>query len=385
MAKDVGPKKPATGDWGDWMSIVSRYLVGLFMKHMAMCLVGFVTLYLVVDFIEKISEFITKEIPLLTICLYFLALIPNVLILLVPVAALASVLISLVLLARNSEIIAFKGCGISLFRLSRPLIVSGFGLSLVIFLVGNLLTPLTFTITNEIWDGQVRDRRGALAGTVVENVWLKGVRTFEHLESYDEERSLAQGLSILILDENLDLERRLEAERGFFSPNGLRLFGVREKTYLTSGSQRPSSFILSQSDELFLADHPMPPPGLGRHAQQRSDEMNVAALAETIENLKAEGFNPVRQVVDFHFKFSAPFISVIMLLVGLPIGFWRERGGSVALGLVLGLILSFFYLVTQEISRTMGYAGLLPPLMAAWLPNCFFGLLGLYLFSHLRQ
>jgi lipopolysaccharide export system permease protein len=345
---------------------------------------GFVTLYLVVDFIEKISEFITREIPLSTILLYFAAQIPNVLILLVPVAALASVLISLVLLARNSEIIAFKGSGVSLFRLSRPLVGCGLFLTLLIFTVGNLVTPITFRITNEIWDGQVRDRRASETSTV-ENVWLKDVRIFEHLESYDEDRNLAQGISILFLDENLDLSRRLEAERGFFSPNGLRLFVVKDKTYLEADGLRPSSFIFNLHDEMFLPGHPTPPPGLGRHTEQVSDEMNVTALAEAIKNLKAEGFSPVRQVVDLHFKFSAPFISVIMILVGLPIGFWRERGGSVTLGLVLGLILSFFYLVTQEVSRTMGYAGLLPPLMAAWLPNCFFGLLGLYLFSHLRQ
>jgi lipopolysaccharide export system permease protein len=124
---------------------------------------------------------------------------------------------------------------------------------------------------------------------------------------------------------------------------------------------------------------------VGRRSQAPAEEMTVAGLAETVVNLAAEGFNPVRQIVDLHFKFSSPLITLIMIVVGVPLGFWRERGGSVAVGLVLGLTLSFAYLVTQEISRTLGYAGLIPPLMAAWLPNCFFLLLGLYLFSYVRQ
>jgi lipopolysaccharide export system permease protein len=295
-------------------------------------------------------------------------------------------LISLVLLARNSEIVAFKGSGISLFRLSRPLICSALALSLGVFLIGNLLTPYTTRVANEIWEGQVRNRRTVDVTQMVEDVWIKDVRLFEHFDSYDEAKNLALGLTILLLDEELNLNRRLEADRGFFSPNGLRLFGVKEKAYLNNPSGgRPFSFILNVNDEIFLADHPMPPPGLGRHADERTDEMNVYSLALAIENLKAEGFNPLRQVVDLNFKFSNPFISLIMVFVGLPIGFWREKGGSIALGLVLGLTLSFFYMVTQEISRTMGYAGLLPPFMAAWLPNCFFCLLGLYLFSYVRQ
>jgi lipopolysaccharide export system permease protein len=244
---------------------------------------------------------------------------------------------------------------------------------------------MTTRIANEIWEGQVRNKRTISSVQIVEDIWTKDVRLFEHFDAYDETKNLAYGLTILFLDEDLNLSRRLEADRGFFSPNGLRLFGVKEKTYLSHQGGRPHTFTLTRSDEVFLADHPTPPPGLGRHAEERTDEMNFYALANTISNLEAEGFNPIRQVIDLNFKFSTPFISLIMLFVGLPIGFWREKGGSIAVGLVLGLALSFFYLVFQEVSRTMGYAGFLPPLMAAWLPNCFFCLLGVYLFSYVRQ
>jgi lipopolysaccharide export system permease protein len=307
------------------------------------------------------------------------------LVLLAPVATLASVLISLVLMARNSEIIAFKGSGVSLYRLSSPLLVSGFLLSVVVFLVGNLVTPYTSRFTNHLWYVQVRNRRSHIDAQTVENVWLKDLRLYEHMDSYDEARKLALGLTIIILDPNLYLNKRIEAERGFFSPNGLRLFGVKEKLYQYDTKDRPLTYIFNEYEETFLPEHPSPPPGLGRRAEQNTNEMNVLALNETIHNLESEGFSPVRQVVDLHFKMATPFISLIMVLVGLPIGFWREKGGSVALGLVWGLTLSFVYMVAQEVSRSLGYSGLIPPLMSAWLPNCFFGLLSLYLFSHVRQ
>jgi lipopolysaccharide export system permease protein len=367
------------------VNIISRYLASLFFKHLGICLFGFVTLFLVVDFIEKISNFITQKIPISSIILFFIAQIPSILVLLAPVATLASVLISLVLMARNSEIIAFKGSGVSLFRLSRPLVASGLFLSLLVFLVGNLVTPLTSRYTNHVWDVQVRNRRSDDTAKTVENVWLKDLRLFEHMDSYDEARRLAQGLTIILLDPNLDLSRRIEAERGFFSPNGLRLFGVREKTYRDDGNGRPMTYSFSEADEVFLPEHPSPPPGLGRRADQNTNEMNFLALDETIHNLESEGFSPTRQVVDLHFKLASPFISLIMILVGLPIGFWREKGGSVALGLVWGLTLSFVYMVAQEVSRSLGYSGLIPPFMSAWLPNGFFGLLSLYLFSYVRQ
>ncbi|MDR1051325.1 MAG: LPS export ABC transporter permease LptG [Deltaproteobacteria bacterium] len=368
------------------MSVISRYLAGMFFKHLGLCLLGFVTLFLVVDFIEKISDFLTKDIPVGQVALFFVAQIPAIAVMLAPVAALASVLISLVLLARNSEIVAFKGSGVSLVRLSRPFVCCGLVLSFLVLLIGNLVTPLTSRYTNALWEVQVRNRRSDVQSQAVEDVWLKDVRLFEHLGSYDESKKMAQGVTLIMLDSDLDLARRLEAERGFFSPNGLRLFGVREKTYQAQdGPGRPLAYSYSSSEEVFLAGHPVPPEGIGRRAEQNTNEMNIKGLLDTIGNLEAEGFNPVRQTVDLHLKLVSPFISLIMILVGLPIGFWREKGGSVALGLVWGLVISFFYMVAQEVARSLGYAGLLPPVLAAWLPNCFFFLLSLYLFSHVRQ
>jgi lipopolysaccharide export system permease protein len=144
-------------------------------------------------------------------------------------------------------------------------------------------------------------------------------------------------------------------------------------------------FDFSREAEFFLPGFPMPPAGLGRQGETDSNELSVRGLSEAIELLKAEGYYPVRQTVDLHFKFSRPFITLVMIFVGLPIGFWREKGGSVAMGLIPGLVLSFLYLVALELSRSVGYAGLLPPFLAAWLPNGFFLLLGLYLFSYVRQ
>ncbi|MDR1607548.1 MAG: LPS export ABC transporter permease LptG [Deltaproteobacteria bacterium] len=366
------------------MTILDRYLTRLFFQRLGLCLAGFLALFLTVEFVEKISDFLDHDIGVSTIALYFLAQIPNVLVLLTPVATLASVLITLVILARNSEIVAMKGSGLSLFRLSRPFLLVGIGLSIVIFIVSNLFTPMTQEVANGIWDGQVRNRRAGATAQTVEDVWFKDIRAMTHMGSYNESSGEVVDLSILVLDEDYNLTRRLEARQALFNEEGLLLTEAKEKIYL-HGPDGQRSFQLARSDSLFLPKWPSPPAGVGRRAAVNSDELSVWGLSEAIEKLYAEGFHPLRQLVDFQFKFSRPFIPLIMVLVGLPIGFWREKGGSVALGLVNGLTLSFAYLIALEISRSVGYAGLMPPILAAWLPNGFFGLIGLYLFTYARQ
>jgi lipopolysaccharide export system permease protein len=346
---------------------------------------GFLTLFLVVDFIEKISDFMTHEIPVVNILTYFAAQIPNIIILLIPVASLAAILITLMLLARNSEIVAFKGSGVSLWRLSIPFLGTGLVLCGLVFVLGNLVTPTTNAIANEIWEGQVRGRRPENSMQVIQDVWTRDIRLIEHFNSYDETKSMAEGVSILLMDEDLFLKRRLEAEVAYFQDGGVLLEGVQVKDYHGLKGDDDRYFTFQRLERLFLEDFPAPAPGLGSQSETNSDELDFRALRENIRLLQKEGFYPVHQMVDLQFKFSRPFITLIMLMVGIPIGFWREKGGSVAMGLVPGLILSFIYLVTLEFSRTIGYAGFLPPFLSAWLPNCFFLLLGLYLFSYVRQ
>jgi lipopolysaccharide export system permease protein len=367
------------------VSVITRYLAGLFLRHLGLCLAGFLALFLVVDFIEKISDFVSHSIPYSDIALYFAAQVPYVSILLVPVATLAATLITLVLLARNSEIVAFKGSGVSLWRLSRPFLGTGLVLCALVFLLENLVTPSAAQVANRIWEGQVRNRRAEALQMEVRDVWARDVRLLEHFAVYDESKGEASGASFIVYDENLNLSKRIEAKTARFTPEGLSLTNAEVKSYRGMDGEGMRRFDFRRQAELFIPGFPSPPPGLGRQGETDSSEMSFRALSESIGLLQAEGFYPIRQMVDLQFKFSQPFITLVMIVVGIPIGFWREKGGSVAMGLVPGLILSFLYLVTMEVSRSVGYAGLLPPLLAAWLPNCFFLLVGLFLFSYVRQ
>ncbi len=364
------------------MSIISRYLGFSFLRIWAMALLGFILLYTAIDFLEKIGDFMGQGIGLKTILLFFAVQLPKVIVLMAPVATLVAVMITLTLLARASEIVAFKAAGVSLYRLSAPILAVAFGICLGTFLLSDLVSPRTTAMANAIWQGQVKDRLNT--STVVKDVWLKGVRLVQHFGSYDEADGTVREVTLIFTDEDMYLARRLTAESGRFAEGRLVLNKVSEKVYAQDEKTGLRSFTLNRHEMYTLDDWPQPPPGFGR-ADQNSEEMSVGQLWRAIDRLSAEGFGPVRQRVDLQFKFSFALLPVIMVMVGLPIGFWREKGGSIALGLASGLILSFLYLITMELARSLGYSGLLPPIVAAWLPNLIFLLFGAYLFSYVRQ
>jgi len=364
------------------MSIISRYLAASFFKTWAMALAGFLVLYTAIDFLEKIGDFMGKNVGLKTILLFFAAQLPKVVVLMVPVATLVGVLITLAILARASEIVAFKAGGVSLFRLSAPIVASSLVICAGVFLLSDVVSPRTTAVANSIWQGKIKERLDT--STMVRDVWLKDVRLIQHFASYDEATGEVLGITLVFTDDDMYLARRVEAESGRFVQGRLVLKEAEEKIYEQTADGPVRSFKFSRHPELVLDDWPAPPPGFGR-VDQNSDELSAAQLWRAIDRLRAEGFNPVKQRVDLQFKFSFALLSFIMVVVGLPIGYWKEKGGSIALGLAAGLVLSFAYLITMELARSLGYAGLLPPVVAAWLPNLLFLLLGAYLFSYVRQ
>ncbi|MCK4755308.1 LptF/LptG family permease, partial [candidate division WOR-3 bacterium] len=71
-------------------------------------------------------------------------------------------------------------------------------------------------------------------------------------------------------------------------------------------------------------------------------------------------------------------ITIIVLLITLPLSVVLKRGG-IAIGLGISIVLAFVYWGVIQSCRAYGVAGLMDPILAAWLPNIMFGIIGIAL------
>jgi lipopolysaccharide export system permease protein len=360
------------------MKIVSRYLLREWAKILILVVVVFVLVFFVVDFLERIDNFMEAGVPLSRVGLFFLMFLPSVIFHLAPVAILVATLITLGLMARNSEIVAFKAGGVSLMRLSAPILVAALSVSVLMFIISETVIPFTSARVNSIWEGEVEKQRKE-SNLIRKNVWFKNSGGVYNFRIYDEGKHSIEGVSVFLFDDKFRLQTRIEATRAWrLGEENWMLYDGIEKTYGDGTEIKVRRFTREKKS---LPDLPE------RFAQvnRSSEEMSAAELTEWINQMENEGYDPLRYVVDLKLKYSFPFICVIMAIIGLPIAFWKEKGGGIALGIGVGIGLSFVYLVFLGLSRSLGYSGALPPIMAAWLPNVLFTVLGVYLFTYVRQ
>lgn len=358
------------------MNIASRYLLKEFGRVLFLTITTFILIYFIVDFLERIDNFVEAGVPLTRVAFFFLMTIPSILFNLTPVGILVSVLISLGLLARNSEIVAFKAAGVSVFRLAMPIFLASILISVLLFVMADTLIPYTSARVNHIWNIEVEKQKEETH--IRQNVWIRAPGGVFNFRVYDERNRTIEGVRIFYFDKDFHLIKRIEAAYGRLGENSWTLRDGITKEYLPDGEIKVRQF---DREEVDLPDMPEEI----AQTQRASEEMSSRELSAWIKRMESDGYDPLRYQVDLQLKYSFPFICAIMAIIGLPIAFWKEKGGGIALGVGVGIGLSFAYLVFLGLSRSLGYSGLLPPAAAAWLPNMLFSLLGFYLFTHVRQ
>ncbi len=99
-----------------------------------------------------------------------------------------------------------------------------------------------------------------------------------------------------------------------------------------------------------------------------------------------QGSQAARLTTDYYSRIAFPFVTVVMVLVGIALSLRRSgtRGGGMAMGIGQALVVGFCYWTTHSIAIALGRGGALTPLIAAWMANVLFMSFGLYLMFKVR-
>jgi lipopolysaccharide export system permease protein len=104
-------------------------------------------------------------------------------------------------------------------------------------------------------------------------------------------------------------------------------------------------------------------------------EMSMREIAKERKKFADAPFRAVMFDVDYYSKTAVPFACLIFALVAAPLCFVFARSGNFV-GVLIAVIVLFFYYVMWTMGQNIGRLGLLHPLIAAWSQNILFGVIG---------
>jgi len=371
VSRDV-PAGPAR----DSTHIIDRYLVRSQLTFMLIGLVVAAALFIMVDLAQTLDRFLRVKPPLGYILEHFAYRLPAWLHDGLPIVMLVATIFLFLTLTRYQELTALKAAGVSLYRISAPIILLGLGVAVVAGLFQELVLPHL----NE--RGEEVDRvkiRGQLPRHMQSRsrLWLRGSDTrFYRVELLAPGTSDLYGVTILELGPDFRLQSRLDARRAHWAGDAWELKDgafreVRADGQIESVPFTVSAINLDERIEDFT------------QIQKPVAAMSYAELSEYVRKLEAAGFHAKKYMVELYAKLAFPLVNVIMVLVAIPFALQSPRSTRL-FGIGLAIAIMVGYVVVHQAAVALARADLLPPLLAAWTANVIFLGLGLSLLARAR-
>jgi len=357
------------------MTILDKYITKEIIRYFSMVMGAMSVIFIAVDFIERIDNFLEKSVPITRFFFYMTLKMPFIIAQLLPISVLIAILLVFGLMIKNNELIALKSSGVSVNILSRAPILIGLCASILLFIISEAIMPLTMIKANYIWYNEVKNNSAMT--TKEKDIWIKGKNAITHIGFYEPKEKIIHRVKIHTFDQEFRLIEKIDAQTGYYvgqedTSHKWRLVDIVYQTLENDNK----SFNVTYPEERIISIE-FSPDDLHR-IRRKSNEMSFIELREYIHKLKREGFDVTSYQVDLFTKISFPFVCLIMSIVGVCFSIKRNQrsGQGISGSVVIGIATAFSYWVIHSICLSLGYTGNIPPLVAAWLTNILFACMG---------
>ena len=365
------------------MRILDRYILKSIISIFSCCIFVFLFLYVVIDLLSNLDEILKHKTTLVILVRYYLSYLPIMFVQVSPFACLLSSVYTFARLNHNNEIIAMRASGLSIFEIvSKPLIF-GLLISLIVFWVSDRFVPASLTenqkIKMQIEEGLPKDKLKKI--DTITNLSMYGLRNrLFFINKFSPSTKTMEGITILEQDENQNLTKKIIASKGIYREGVWRFFQTITYNFDHNGQVIDEPAYLEEE----IMNIPETPENFAS-LRQKPELMSIHQIEDYIWRLSKSGATTVIRnlKVDFYQRFTSPFTSIIIILLGIPFSLMIRKRATGMSALGVSIIVGFMYYVLDAVCLAIGKAGLLMPSLAASLSHIIILTTSLYLIAKL--
>jgi lipopolysaccharide export system permease protein len=372
------------------MRLLDRYLLRELLVPLAVCLSGFLSLWIALDLFSNLRDFQEKKLHGFDVAQYYMVSTPEFLITVLPVALLLGLLYTLTNHARHHEITAIRAAGVSLWRLSLPYLMVGLLGSVLLFAISEFWVPDSSATAERI---KLKRVNPSAAGQKNTDLNFKNTA-----------------------DGRLWVVRQVDPRTGVFrnlvvrwkQPDGSYLDLRADSAEHIKGvwqfrgvAEYRDSLQPGALPELCLKTNQLAMPQFAETPEQIRSGGRIGAMMDLSRGAKRADL-PVWEILNYlrfnpqlsrgdkaylltklHGRLAAPWTCLMVVLIAIPFGAPSGRR-NVLVGVASSIVICFAYFVVQQVGLALGAGGSVPPWIGAWAPNLVFGFTGVWLTSKVR-
>jgi len=356
------------------MNKIDRYIIKKFLGTFFYSLVLLLLVVIVIDFSEKIDDFMQHDLSFFTIISeYYLHFLPYFANLFSPLFIFISVVFFTSRLASNSEIIAIFNSGVSFKRFLRPFIISAGFLSVLSFILGSYVIPISNKYRIDFQNKYLKSQKQIYR----KNIHVQKTKNhYYYLSGYNKKKNIGHRFSIENF-ENGKLTNKLRSESIQWNKETKKwtLNKYEIRTFHENGETITPSKKLRKTTDTTLMLLPSDFTVQGNQAETMNlKELNANIESETIKSSGKAKFYKIEK----HKRIAFPFAIIILTIIAVSLSSKKKKGG-IGTNMGLGLLISFSYILFFQFSSTLSINGNLEPWIAVWIPNILYIFLGILL------
>ena len=353
-------------------SIIDRHLAEEFLRIFAISLAVVTSLYMTVDFFDRIGSLLGAGASMSSIVRYFFYKAPLLISRVIGFATLFSTLFCLGSLARSHEITALRSSGISVERIASPLLILGLLICGLTFVWNETLVPIFTRNSQNIYKSEIKNKQQkSVLGT--HDVWIRGEASFINVDYFDTRAVAIENVTIFLLNRDFSLRALVEIPKAQWIDNAWRTDEATEWSFMSDGKTSQQKVMTA----LPISETPEDLKLLARDAE----EFSYFDLQRQISDMRSKGIDTTTFEVDLQTKLALPFIAPLMVFLAIPFALKRRMSGSISLSFGIAMTIGFGYWVLVAFCISLGHSGALPPWISAWIPNFIFAMIGAFFFT----
>ncbi|RDB36632.1 LptF/LptG family permease [Spirobacillus cienkowskii] len=347
------------------------YIAFQFLKNIIAILILVLLIYFILTYMEESQRYFDKyDVPHNVIFRYYFWQLPAITIQLLPFVVLVAGIITNWVLAKHGEIAALRAAGLSIMRVSFPLISIALAFMVAHFMISEFILPAS---SNRFYRVQYEEiEKNNAVALFTDSTWLKAINTILHFDEYDEIKQELFNVEYFKTNSEGSIVQIVHAKSGYFEENISR-WVLRDTLTFNFDFQTESS-LKAEIKPLYVTNVDFAPPKVLMRSSE-SSQISFWQLKKLIDKAEIAGANVSDRMVDLYFKLSTPFANLLFVFLTIPFALKKERNEEKYIGIVICIAASLLYWFGNISLRSFAIKGSINPIFAAWAMNFIVALL----------
>jgi len=346
------------------VKLIDRYIGGVVAGGTLIALLVLVGLDVFFKIIDQIQDVGKGGYTMLTMLQYVALTTPQSLYELFPMAALLGSLMGMGTLAANSELIAMRASGLSIWRIVRSVLQVGVLMLALAVLLGEVVAPVAEQYAQHLRVAATNQGISFLGG---EGLWVRDDRLYINARRVLDRERMAD-LTVYEFDDDARLKMATRATLAEFSAGQWILHDVQQSGF-SGGGVEVGRFDTVSWPSLLTPD-------LLGIVMLKPKTMSARDIGQLVDYLADNGLDTRQYRFAFWSRFMTPVSSLVMLFISVPFVFSGLRSVSAGQRIFVGVLVGFGFYILSQVAAQMGQVYSLPPLAVMMLPNLLFLLIG---------